>query len=1482
MRLAPKDIGKFFLQYHFSFITLQPLQNHYTLGKKLLKKLLYFFVLPIAVIGGMLLLPAVQTFIAQKVTRYLNDSYNININIEKIHIKPWLFVDIKGVLIADHKGDTLIAAQKLNTSILSLKQLTEGNLFFGNIEGDKLIFNMKTHKGDTLSNLDVFVSRFDSDEPSTGSFIMTASKIKLHNSKCYITDENDAQPAMLRIDNLDALVKNFGIHGSKVSLSLDEGSLLYDKQLQVNHLSTSQFIYSDSLIQAKDLQLKTPNKTKLQGNITLHAHNNSYSNFINNVAFQADLQQSNINTTDLNVFYNEFAPQRQIIVNKASMYGPLNNFKLQGNITHQSTEVKGNFEFKNLLNDHKNIIITGNNITAGAFYNDFAYLMPNILGKNIPDDLRKLDYFHLNGDFSYTTTALTTDMLLSTNQGEAHINGVLDNLLNTDEIEYSGTINAQQLHLGRLLSTPTIGDITADLKVKGKGFTPQTMQLYASGNIHNLLFNGYQYHRIAVNGEMKQQVFSGKIDTYDPNLTMSVNGIADLSDKKTQYDFQANIGIADLHALHFVENDSISQFCGKVIIDIEGNDIDNIVGKISFKNTNYINSAGDFTFKDFEVYSTLNEGIKEISINSPDIVSGNIKGQFKLAEIKHMMQNALGSIYTHYNPYKIDPNQYVDFHFNIYNKIVEVFLPKVKLGSNTFINGSINPDKESFRLQIKSPHINAYDNLIDSLSVEIDNKNPFYNAFLEAKKVDLGVYTIHNFNLINTTIKDTLFFRSEFKGGETAKDNYELSFFHTLNEKQESIIGIKKSLINFKGNEWFINRDNQMNDYNKIVLNRTADSIKINNFKMAHQNQYINLSGLLTSKDYKNLHLVAHNVALEKITPEVKGLNLTGKVNGNISLTQKGELYYPSADLFIQYFKLNGYDYGDLEMSIFGNNDLSSFDVAAFFSNGRTPGFATRGKINIDKKKGTLLDLKAYFKDFALSPFNPFMEGIFYDIRGTMSGKVDITGSITNPQMDGELTLNKAGAGISYLLLNADINDGSRIKVNNKNFIIDNWLLTDTAYKTKATLNGSIRHNRLLDWFLDLKLKTLGKRFMVLNTPYTDESLFYGTAFMKGEATIKGALDEIAIKVNAQTEEGTAFKIPLSDTESVGDDSFITFVEKGQKKVKIQRDLESIKGLELNFELNVQPTAEVEIVMDRKTGSSLVGRGEGTLLIEINTNGKFNMWGDFITYSGFYNFKYENFIDKRFTVLPGGSISWSGDPLTATLRNLKAAYTLSANPSTLLESSQYNRKINTQVIIKLEGELMHPETLFDITFPDSSPSLVSELNYKLEDQDRKQLQAFSLLAQGSFMSEKNTDNRLVAYNLFETAAGLFNQLLSDEDNKLNLGVSYEAGINDGRSDINSDRLGFTVSTQITDWASVNAKVGIPVGGITRTAVAGNIEVLFRLTPNGNLTAKIFNRENEWQQYMLDRIGYAQGAGITYTVDFSTFKELMHKIFNKQK
>ncbi|MFJ1262035.1 translocation/assembly module TamB domain-containing protein [Capnocytophaga canis] len=1429
----------------------------------------------------LLALPVTQTFIAQKVVNRLNQDFDVDIQIEKIHLKYNGDVAVKGVLIKDFRADTLIATKQLQTSILNVRQWIKGDLYFGDIEADDLVFHMKTHKGDTLSNLEVFVSKFDSGEPSSGDFVMKAKTIRLNGSHCYISDENQENPILFQAENLNMKLKDFQLLGANVFFDMEQGSFIFDKSLKVSDLQTS-FFYTDTLVQAKDMILKTE-KTTVEGTLKIYPHEGGFGDFADKVVLDVELPKATISTRDLNTFYDGFGAGKSLIVNDLHFKGTLNKFVIdQGNITYQNTLIGGNLSFENLLREDKKIIIQGKGVNFESIYNDLATLMPVELGQNMPVELQNLGMFSLTGDFVYGTSHLDANLRMTSQRGNATFEGKLSNLEQTENLAYEGRISTQTFNIGALIKQRILGNLSADLVVQGKGTDFKTMEMNAYGKINSLRFNGYDYKKINIEGKLTKQLFNGLVVANDPNLNMKFGGLADFSSIKPTFDFKADIQKADLYQLKVSESDTISKLKGRVHIDIQGIEVDDIVGKVSFENAVYENSHNIFTFNDFDITSTIYDtGEKEIKINSTDIISGSIRGKYKMAEMKKIIQNALGSVYMHYNPYKIDENQYIDFNFGIYNKIVEVFVPELKIGRNTTLKGKIVPDDGSFKMQLKSPEINAFDYQVDGLKLTVDNQNTLYNAFFEVGKLDLGIYDIKDFNLISRVVNDTLFFRSEFNGGESEKDNYQLNFFYTLNEKQESSIEFKKSEINFRGNQWFINRENAEGT-NKVTIDRKADTIKIHNFRIAHRNQHVNLSGVLTD-EYKQLHTVANNVSLDKVLPELKGLNLQGTLNGHLSLVQKGKLYYPSSDVFIRNFRLNGYDYGDLEASIFGNADLSAFKLNAHFVNGKTQGFQMNGDIKLDPNKGTFVDVDAHFRQFNLAPFNPFLEGIFYDLRGSLVGDIKIEGSIENPTMNGELAIEKGGVGITYLNLNADINDNAKIFIRNQTFEIDDWTLTDTAHKTQALLNGSIRHNKLSDWFFDLNIKTLGDKFLVLNTGYTDDALFYGTGFINGNASIRGALDELVISVKAVTQEGTQFKIPLSDMESVGDDSFITFIEKENPKVKKERVLESVKGLELRFEMDVLPSTEVEIILDKKTGSNLVGTGAGTLLIEINTNGKFNMWGDFITYSGYYNFKFENLIDKRFTVLPGGSISWSGDPLKAVLRNLKAAYTLNANPGVLLESSQYNRKIATQVIISLEGELMQPEPVFDIAFPDSGQGLVSELNYRLEDKDRKQLQAFSLLAQGSFMSERNTDNRLVAYNLFETAAGLFNQLLSDEDNKLNLGVSYEAGMVDSSSEItNDDRLGFTISTQITDRVLFNGKVGIPVGGVKRTAVAGNGEVIFQLNPQGNLTAKVFVRENEWQEYLVDRIGYVYGTGITYNVDFNTFKELINKVLGRKE
>jgi hypothetical protein len=77
---------------------------------------------------------------------------------------------------------------------------------------------------------------------------------------------------------------------------------------------------------------------------------------------------------------------------------------------------------------------------------------------------------------------------------------------------------------------------------------------------------------------------------------------------------------------------------------------------------------------------------------------------------------------------------------------------------------------------------------------------------------------------------------------------------------------------------------------------------------------------------------------------------------------------------------------------------------------------------------------------------------------------------------------------------------------------------------------------------------------------------------------------------------------------------------------------------------------------------------------------------------------------------------------------------------------------------------------------------------------------------------------------------------------------------------------------------INGKVGVPTGGISESVIVGDVEIDFLLSENGALRAKVFNRQTDIQ-FIGETEGYTQGAGLSYAVDFNSFKELLRKIFN---
>ncbi|MFI1743189.1 translocation/assembly module TamB domain-containing protein [Thalassobellus sediminis] len=1423
-------------------------------------------------------IPFVQTGIGNYVTKRINDDFKTNINIDRVSLQFNGDVELKSIYVEDYKKDTLINIAELNTSIINVPNLMNGKLTFGDIDIFDLVFNIKTYKGSKDTNLDVFVNRFEDDNPRTGksSFLLSSSDVSIYNGVFRMYDENRETVKLLEFTNLNINATNFLINGSDVSTRINTLAFKDSRGLVMKNLMTN-FSYTPSGMTFDNLDIKTP-KSVLNGDLKFTYKREDLQFFTDKVLVDANFKDSSVQLDELNTFYNEFGANQKANFS-ANLSGTLNdlgvkNLKLN---TSRNTKIYGDILFKNLFNkEENNFYMNGDFSNLTSTYNDLKSLLPNVLGEAIPTSFDRLGRFTIVGNSQVTSSKVIANIEIDTDLGFVDSDLEIDKINDIDNAKYKGTVIFEKFDFGTFLNEPNVGLASLNFDVKGNGFLAENVNTQVKGDVFEIVYNNYNYTGVKVAGNVRNNIFDGNLIANDRNLRLNFTGLVDFSEEVNKYDFEAKVDYANLNVLNFVKKDSVSIFKSTVKMNMNASSYDDAFGKISFRNTSYKNENDTYYFNEFDISSRFTEDLRFIEINSPDIIEGDLKGRFRFKDLKKLFENSLGHIYTNYVPHKVETNQSIDFNFKIYNKIIEVIYPEIQLGKNTFIRGRVESDEKKFRLTFKSPEIKVANNFANNIELQVDNSNPLFNTYVEVDSLNTKYYNVSKFNLINVTVNDTLFMRSEFKGGKRNNDSFNLSFYHTINLENESVIGFKKSDVTLKDNKWYINEDKDR--FNKISFDKALNSFKIDGFKINHNNEEIKLSGFVKDSTQKDLKLNFNNVDLANITPDIDSLALAGNVNGKLDILQKNGSYLPNSTIVIDDFMVNEFPLGSFDATITGNKTLTTYNVDAHIKDDVLKSFSAKGDISIIGKKASI-DVDLEFDDFNLFPLNPLLEDVLSNIRGIVTGKAKVIGNLNHPDINGNLILNKSGLGIPYLNVDYDFADKASVTLKNQSFIFNKIQLTDTKHKTKGELKGALSHVNFSNWSLGLDLTT--PRLLVLDTKDAEDALYYGTGFIGGRASIYGPTDQLVISVAGETKKGTVFKIPLNDAESFGDNTFINFLTKEQKLARKRGSdfiINDIRGLELDFDLDVTQDAEVEIIIDKNTGHSLKGRGVGGLLVEINTTGKFNMWGDFSVFEGVYNFAYGGLVQKEFIVQPGGTIAWEGDPLKAKI-DMLAIYKTQANPSPLLENP-INRSIPVELNIALTGELEQPEPKFSFEFPNVNSTIKSELQYRLESEDERGNQALFFLASGGAFQPRGSAEINVSGTITERLNGILNGIFSNSDGKFNVGLNYEAGQN--RPDYQTDdRVGVTLQTQISDRVIINGKVGVPVGGASETVVAGDVEIDFLLNEEGTLTAKVFNRENSIRNFG-EAIGYTQGVGLSYNVDFDTFKELLQRFFKKPK
>lgn len=1433
----------------------------------------------------LLSIPSVQTKLGKKATTYLQKEFDVAINVDKVDLSFLGKVQLKDVYIKDHHSDTLIFVKNLTTSILSFKKILNNKMEFGTISLSNFKLNIKTYKGEKDDALSVFVDKFD-DGTSTGKpsgFLLTATKLHFKNGFVSVYDENvDEKP--LDFKEISGNSKQFVIQGPNVSTKIIDLSFIENHNLLITSLATD-FSYTKKSMKFLNTFLQTKT-SKIKGDIEFNYKREDFSDFNNKVNLTANIKQADVSLLDLKHFYNELGTE-DVLHFSTEIKGQLNNFTAKNLklVSDENAIINGTLLLKNSFNQENGFSLKGDLTNLTSDYNHLKSLLPNILGNKLPSSFKKLGRFTLKGTTFITSNLIDANVSINSDLGEVAANLELTNVENIDDASYKGNVKCTDFNLGELLNNSSVKTFSMDGDVEGSGFTLEKINSSVKGVISKFDLNNYTYQNITVNGIVKNQHFNGSMEVNDANIKLNFKGLADFSSKIYQFNFNSIVDYCNLNAIKVYKKDSISNVTGDININVKGNSIDDLVGKIKFNNFLYRNSKDNYFFKDFNVTSSFQDSIRTIKVNSSEIIDGKIKGKFKFDELLDLTRNSIGSIYTNYKPFEVSPGQKIDFNFKIHNKIIEIFYPEVQLSPNTTIRGKIVADKNLFRLTVKSPKVIAFKNDIENLKVQIDNKNPIFNTQVLIDNINSKYYSIKQLKLVNITLNDTLFFRTEFKEGRKDEDKFNLAFYHTFNPEKQSVFGVKKSDFTYKNKKWFINGANNIE--NKIVYDNKTKETFIKPFDITSNKQEISFFGKIKDSISKNIQFNFNNVELANVTPKIDSLDLKGTINGIINYSQIKKQVRPTANFEISDFNINKSEQGNLKVNVNGDNSITKYGVNVSLERNNKKTLLAEGNIDFTPKKPTI-EMNIDFEKFKLDAFSPLGEDVFTNFRGFVYGSTKFSGLLENPTMDGELYLDQAGLYFPYLNVDYDFDGTSIISLKNQTFNFEDVTLKDKAYQTTGKLTGTLSHHNFGNWKLNLNIST--KNLLVLNTKEEENSLYYGSGFLSGNAKIHGLTDELVIDVEGKTNKGTHFVIPISDVKTVESTQLIRFVNKNKTEddTKKRKEFisEKLKGLSINFDLDVTKDAVVEMVLDKTTGSFLKGSGTGNLQINLDTKDKFDMYGDFIVDNGVYNFKYGGFINKPFTVKKGGSISWSGNPYTADI-NLEAVYRVSANPKSLLENITTNRKIPIDLITRFSGELFNSKRSFDIEIPNSSSTVASELAFKLNNNDNntKTIHFISLLVSGSFYNENDitvNSNAALYGTGFDMLSNAFDNIFNKADSKFKLKPVYTVGEKNRVDNLNiDDQLALALDYQVNDRILINGKVGVPIGSKKQSSVIGEVNVEFLMNQEGTLRSSIFNRQNEIQ-YTEEEEGYTQGVGLNYQIDFNNGKELLEKLGLKKK
>ena len=1434
----------------------------------------------------------VQTQVASSLAAFYSYELDTDVSIESIKINGFEYAEINGLFIGDRHNDTLLYIPHANGALADLSLDSKFAILSGvNSEGARL--KIQKYKGETEFNLKFLIDYFATEEVKSSTFTMKIKEINLNKAHLTYYDWNKEVKEYgmdySHLDIWDISGKIIGLRnrGEFTTMNIEGLALTERSGFRLDSLSAHLLVNSRK-IKLDKLIVKTPCSNIVTKGVELNFEGyENLSNFVEDVRLFANVEKSSINMKDISYFVPSLKEYDFLIDLIAEVEGPISDLNLSSLFisVSEGTYFDGDVSLKGLPNiDSTQVALNINALqTSKIDLETIDFTKFGIRDKvEIPLQLSSLGEVFVTGnshgyyhDFDVSLD-IVTDIGVTTGSFVCNID-------TTKQFNYDGYLTTAGIDLSSLTNSSVFGSFTSDLNIKGKGLTIDDLDILVDGHLNKFDLQGYTYDDVNINGHFKEKSFDGVLNVSDQNIDLNFEGNIDLNKAPYEFSFATEVIKANPYDLHLINTRETASACFNLMAVGNATNLDNFTGLIYFTDVAYFEDGTDYSFESIMFESKGNTNYHTIDVFS-EFANVSMEGEFNLdsigKSISYLGTKVLPSLFSNSENLYLTHEEFdLSVQINDLSKLTKLFFPKLRIAPKTELHCDYISQDDALELYVKSDWI-EYSNMRFA-GIELDTTQKisgldlFYMLDLSIDSLFLSeeIY-IQNVNLIAKAYEDnigtSIYWSADDSTywGKIYGDGYLMS-----SSKFE--FDVHPSEIFSSVGLWHIDRD--------AHIRVDSTSVHLDKIIAKNEDQLIKFDGMVSE------------VPTDKMNFEVAGFNLNNistftnldvvELDGALFLDGYfSSLYddsYFAAYSLVEDLSINGYYTGNVETSTSWNSNKQRMELVGELTraNDESDFVISKGHYYVNRPDNNL-DFQFDFKNTDLTFVNAFMpEGMV--LEGDTKGTVYMKGETSSPQFNGSLFLNETAVQVD--MLNVKYTANGQILVE-PDMVLLNGIPVKDKYGAEAFVVGSFFHQNFEKYSYDF-FATFDKPFQVLNTNYNMNPLYYGDAFVSGDLSISYE-DILDITVNAKTEKGTNITLPLYGSEDVVLKEFVTFVNKENFEEEYKVDLE---GVNLNLSMDLTNDAEIQLVFDEVVGDAMRANGEGHIDLYIDQFYDFYMFGNYEVSEGSYLFTLKDFINKKFQIKPGSSISWYGDPYNADI-DIKAYYPLKASLYDIMSKNDregYKQKADVECIMHLTQNLFNPNIGFDILIPRSDENAKSVLRNLVSTEQEMNKQVFSLLILNKFLPRSDiggTEANGLGFVEATTSEVLSNQLsnmISHFSDDFDLGFNYRPG-----DEISNNEVAVAMSTQLfNDKLTVKTNVGVShgnesSGGSSSNSLIGDVDVEYKLNPpEGNLRIHAFNESNEYDIAKVDQSQYTQGVGLFYQESFDNAGELFCKLAN---